>query len=100
MRLVSWTGTASNLRLAVPLLSSKPARIPLPPLGVIGIDPALSVSLGVIWLKTDPAFVSYKISVPASPALSGLVIYNQALIATLSQPQATRLTNPVAHRIY
>jgi hypothetical protein len=78
--------------VAMPLLSFAPARLPLPGLGILGLDPARSVILPFLVLLTDRK-ATLTLQVPADPSLRGHTIYTQALDLDPRNLALSHLTN-------
>ena len=77
-----------------PLVSDVPASIPVPPFGVVGVDPSRSFALPAISIPRHIGSVSTSFAIPATPAVVGVRIHVQALLAQL--PHVFRLTNTTA----
>jgi len=84
-------GATRNADLALPFVSLGPASIPVPPFGVLGIDPVEAVSLPWVTIPQPAGIASSSVLVPNDPALIGLSVYGQALL--LQPPLQARLTN-------
>ena len=74
-----------------------PAHIPLPPFGVFGLDPALTIPLQPIYLPPPGVAVAATANLPADSALEGLTIHAQAMIVDPLVP--AHFTNVVRDRI-
>ena len=71
-------GVPRSMDVAFPFVSTATARIPLPPLGTLGLDPTLMIPLPpfVIPRPSGKGFVS--VILPNDPNLVGVTIYAQA----------------------
>ena len=65
---------------ALVFLSGQSARIPVPPFGVVGVDPTATVVLPPVSLPASPGTASVQLMMPASPSVIGLDLYSQALL--------------------
>ncbi|MEM7205605.1 MAG: VCBS repeat-containing protein [Planctomycetota bacterium] len=79
--------------MAVPLLASAPAQIPVSPFGTLGLEPSLTVALPPLAL-TAAGDGSLGLSVPAQPTLVGRSVFAQALL--LPPAGTSALTNATA----
>lgn len=73
-------GRAPGADLALPVLAARPARLPVPGLGIVGVDPASAVFGQSITLAQGRGVGRWSFRVPASSSLIGGVFYAQALI--------------------
>jgi hypothetical protein len=88
------TGYARATQLAVPFLGTSLARVPLPPLGVIGIDPATAVALPAQSLDPPMGVAHLDLTIPSLAALLFLPLHSQTLIVSDPAPaRGWRLTN-------
>ncbi|MCU0862575.1 MAG: FG-GAP-like repeat-containing protein [Planctomycetes bacterium] len=85
-------GPPSQFDVAVPFLSTTRLGIPVPPFGVLGIDPMVSLPPVVIPTLTGTGTVTWL--VPNTPAFAGIEIFAQAAI--LHVPLELRLGNVTA----
>jgi hypothetical protein len=83
---------ADPLHVAVPFLSFAPARVPLPGLGVFGLDPTRTVTLPMLLLPPVRQAV-LRLQVPADPSLRGRTLYTQALDLDPLNVTRSHLTN-------
>lgn len=102
------TGTTYTLEVAtVPgdtvafFASTASANLPLPPLGTLGIDPALALLLGTsIATNAEPdPQATLSLALPNDPALVGLSLWLQSINAATSSPGGPRLSNVVTTQI-
>ncbi|HLU39901.1 MAG TPA: VCBS repeat-containing protein, partial [Planctomycetota bacterium] len=77
--------------------SAGAVRIPVPPFGLLGLDPASLVTLKRLPGSSGPMQID--LNVPNDPALAGGVLYFQALLFGAS-PQAARLSNRLTHTVH
>jgi hypothetical protein len=84
-------GPAHPSDAAMLFLSLATANIPLPPLGIVGIDPNLMVGLPSFTVPRPAGVGSLSIKVPNTPSIAGLAIHSQALL--IQNPLPARLTN-------
>ncbi len=77
--------------VALPAVSCARARIALPPLGTLGLDPSCTVPLPAFVIPQPAGVGSVSVVVPNNPSLVGIVIYAQALLFQNLVPY--RLTN-------
>ncbi len=87
-------GPASLVDVALPFVSCATARIPLPPLGTVGLDPSCTVALPAFVIPQPAGVASVSVVVPNNPSLVGVAIYAQALLVQF--PVQNRLTNVTA----
>ena len=80
--------------VAVPFVSCARARIPLPPLGTVGLEPACLAALPPFAIPQPAGMGSVTVIMPNSPSLIGFAIYAQAVL--VQQPLQSRLTNVTA----
>jgi len=86
-------GPPSPLDVAWPAFSTQRVQLPMPLLGMLGIDPNQMVRLPPIVIAQPAGIGSLLIQVPNVPALAGITFYTQAL---LEHPGvALHLTNVV-----
>ena len=90
-------GFAAQFHVAVPMIATARAWIPLPPYGVFGLDPATAVLLPPVYTPPGAGVARASLLVPDDPALRGLTLYLQAVILGLSGP--AKLTNVVGDTI-
>ena len=84
-------GPPRNADFALPYVSTAPASIPVPPFGILGIDPVQAVPLPWVVIPQPAGVASSSAFVPNDPALIGLSAHSQALL--LQPPLPARLTN-------
>jgi hypothetical protein len=87
-------GPPRILDFAVPYVSTGTASIPLPPYGIVGIDPGNLIQLPGMQLSPTTGFGSTRILVPNTTALDGLAIFGQALL--VQYPGQSQLSNVTA----
>ncbi len=75
-------------------LALQPALLPLPPFGVLGLDPASIVPFAVLPPPASGTTASLGFVLPNQPSLAGLVLYVQAI-----EVSALRLTNTLHERL-
>ena len=80
--------------VALPFISDARARIPLPPAGVLQIDPARALALPPFVLALPDGVGTVSIAVPADPALVGITLHAQAVLVQL--PDRIWFTNPTS----
>ncbi len=66
--------------VALPVIASRTARLPVPPYGVFGLDPASSVSLPAVAIPQPAGEATIRLAVPTSPSLLGVPVHTQALV--------------------
>ena len=80
-----------------PFVSIARARIPLPPLGTLGLDPTFMVALPAIIIPQPGGMGAVSVGVPNDPNLIGVSFYAQALL--VQHPALVLLTNLTADLI-
>lgn len=85
-------GPTSALDLALPYLSTTRLSIPVPPFGILGIDPMAPLPLVLIPQPAGIGTVTWML--PNNPAFVGIKVFAQALL--LQGPTEIRLTNVTA----
>ena len=91
-------GYGKTFHVVVPLVASGEMRIPVPPYGMFGLDPAKMVMLPLIYLAPRVGGkTSIRIQVPNDQSLIGKTAFTQALILDPIGP--TRFTNVVAEKV-
>jgi hypothetical protein len=89
------SGTPGPTQAAVPVLAAATTCLPLPPLGTLRLDPALSIVLpGVPFVAANGPLV-VTIPVPVNVALLGKPIFARALVADSASPSSLALTGLV-----
>ena len=83
--------------VAVVMLSTGGAHLPLPPLGTLGLDPARLVALPALPIPKPAGVASVSLSMPSLPGLAGVAIHAQALL--IQDPLGAYLTNWTMDRI-
>ena len=83
--------------VAFPFVSTATARIPLPPLGTLGLDPTRMVALPAVVIPRLAGMSSVSVVVPNLPNLVGVTFYSQALL--MHHPVRARLTNVIADKV-
>ncbi|MEM7202950.1 MAG: VCBS repeat-containing protein [Planctomycetota bacterium] len=83
--------------VALPLVAAATARIPLPPLGVLGLDPTAMASLGPFPIEPSMGVGTLRVRIPDDSRLVGISIFGQALLVDMAGPMF--LTNVTADRI-
>jgi hypothetical protein len=63
--------------LAIPMISLGTAQIPVPPYGVLGLDPASAVILPAVAVPQPEGLLSMRTNIPSVPALVGVTFYFQ-----------------------
>lgn len=86
-------GHPSAVDVALPFLAATRAITPLPPLGVLGLDPATILALPPLLIPRPLGTGSLVVRVPSDPALRGRAIHAQALL--LRYPIDARLTGVI-----
>ncbi|MEM7199674.1 MAG: VCBS repeat-containing protein [Planctomycetota bacterium] len=81
---------------AVPVLSTQTATIPLPPLGTLGLDPAVMVALPNVAIPQPAGTASLSVAIPLDSGLVGAALHFQALVV---QGGSGRLTNVLTDRV-
>ncbi len=81
----------TTTEFAFPFLATGTANIPLPPFGIVGIDPTRTVALPVFAVPQPAGIGSLMISVPNQASMAGVTFYTQALLTDTLGP--ARLTN-------
>ncbi|MBL8899117.1 MAG: VCBS repeat-containing protein [Planctomycetes bacterium] len=84
-------GPSRQADFALPILGAVTTQIPLPSLGVLGLDPAFAFALPPISIPQPAGVASLELQVPHQRELFGIWVYAQALIMQL--PTQSRLTN-------
>ncbi len=84
-------GSPGSSDVVWPWLSSTRIAVPVPPFGVLGIDPIAALPPMVLALPAGSAAVTW--AVPNAPSLAGLAVYAQAV--QLSAASTLHLTNVV-----
>jgi hypothetical protein len=87
-------GPDRRLDLALPFVSPRAARIPLPPIGVLGLDPNAAQPLRAVVIPQSAGVASVAMTIPNDGRLVGLELHAQALVRQL--PGAAYLTNAIA----
>ncbi|MEM7205586.1 MAG: VCBS repeat-containing protein [Planctomycetota bacterium] len=90
-------GPPRSVDLVFPHLSTGGASIPLPPLGVLRLDPAHLVALPPFFVAPGEALGSIELTIPNLPGLIGQRAHLQALHVPFPLP--ARLTNATADGI-
>lgn len=85
-------GYAGSFGLAVPVVAQGTVRIPLPPLGLVLVDPATAIQLPPVYLPAGRAQRTH-VLVPGDPRLLGSTVYAQAVLVVPFGE--VRLTNAV-----
>ena len=80
-----------------PFVSPATAHIPLPPLGILRLDPTLMIALPVFVIPQPAGMNSVSVVLPNDPNLVGVTLYAQALL--MQFPALSRLTNLTADLI-
>ena len=93
----SQPGYGTGAHVAVPFLAFARANLPVPPFGVLRLDPATRVSLPIVPLPQPFGTGSLAFHFPDRPALVGLPFFLQALIVP-SNPFDARLSNVSSDR--
>jgi hypothetical protein len=88
-------GPPSLFDVALPYLSTTRVSIPIPPLGILGINPM--APLPQVHILQPAGVGTVTLTVPNNPALAGIEILAQALI--LHSPFDPRFTNVTADMI-
>ncbi len=83
--------------VAAVMLSGGASRIPLPPFGTFGLDPAQLLWLPSFAIPRPAGVGSVSVPVPNIPGLVGLTIYAQAFL--VQDPAGTYLTNWTADEV-
>jgi hypothetical protein len=91
-------GYADRFRIAIPVVASAAARIELPPLGVLGLDPATTVDLPAMLLPAPAGRADVDLPVPSTAALIGRSVFAQALLLDPLEP--AKLTNRIEARFW
>ncbi|HMQ23382.1 MAG TPA: VCBS repeat-containing protein, partial [Planctomycetota bacterium] len=86
-------GPSTTTELAFAFLSTGTAKIPLPPRGTLGIDPAFAISLPPFVVSQPAGLGSLTLLIPNQASLAGVPIYSQVLL--VQQPVQERLTNVI-----
>jgi len=86
-------GSPRLLDVAGPFLSTATATIPLPPWGILGIDPQYAIMLPAIVIPPATGVGSVTITMPNVPSLAGVSIHGQALL--IQYPTVAHLTNVI-----
>jgi hypothetical protein len=84
-------GPSRRVDLALPFVSPRGAWVPLPPFGVLGLDPTAALPLRAMVIHRPERSASLSMTVPNDPVLVGLEVHAQALLRQL--PGAAYLTN-------
>ena len=87
----SRNGPASQVDIASPCLATATASIPVPPLGILGLDPNHFIPLPHFVVPQPAGVASLFLAVPNAPSLVGVPIHTQALLIQL--PGQSLLTN-------
>ena len=90
-------GVPRAVDAVLPFVSTATARIPLPPLGTLGLDPTLMIALPPFVIPQPAGMNSVSVVLPDDPNLVGVTIYAQALL--VQHPVHSLLTNLTADRI-
>lgn len=86
-------------QVAVPMVSAAPATIPLPPIGVLGLDPTRLALLPAVRLTGPMARTA--LPLPRWAWLRGQYVYSQTLLVDPANPfLAPRLTNWIRDEMY
>jgi hypothetical protein len=83
--------------VALTWLSLGTARVPLPPLGRLGIDPATAAPLPPVLVPQPAGMASITLNVPNTPALVGVTIHAQTVL--VQPPLQPRFTNVVSETV-
>ena len=81
---------------ALPVLSSGPGRVELPGLGTLRLDPSVLVPTRVVTIDPTTGSGIVRVPVPADPALAGVEVHAQAVLAG---PGEFGLTNATRTRL-
>ncbi|MEM7204524.1 MAG: VCBS repeat-containing protein [Planctomycetota bacterium] len=96
-RLDAYAATsATSVSIALPFLSPDSARVPVPALGVFGLDPTQLITLPALPIESPPGRASISLMMPNAPSLVGTTLHAQAL---LSRGATLTLTNVARERI-
>ena len=87
-----------GLQVALPYAATAAARIALPPLGILGLEPALMIPLPAFAISAATGAGSLRVRVPSHPGLVGLPLFAQALLVAWPAGPVL-LTNVTADRI-
>ena len=90
-------GMARLVDVVFPFVSTATARIPLPPLGILGLDPTRIAALPGFVIPRPAGMGSVSVIVPNVPNAVGVTVYAQALL--IQHPVLSRLTNVTADKI-
>ena len=80
-----------------PFVSTATARIPLPPLGTLRLDPTRMAALPGFVIPRPAGVGSVSVIVPNVPNAVGVTVYAQALL--IQHPVLSRLPNVTADQI-
>ncbi|MBK8975212.1 MAG: VCBS repeat-containing protein [Planctomycetes bacterium] len=91
-------GLSTVPQLVVPNLAPAAARIPIPPYGTLGIDPALMISLPWQVVAPPGGIATIRFRVPDLPLLIGVPVFVQSVL--VDPVRSVRLTNVTADVLF
>jgi hypothetical protein len=83
-------GFAPGATLAVLLIASAEGRVPIPPAGTLGLDPATAFVFATLGIPSPGGRSTWRFAVPPDPLLAGAFVAVQALHV---DPLEARFTN-------
>ena len=92
-------GYATTTQLAIPVVGTAPAAVPVPPIGTLGVDPAGLLVLPLLLLPAPTGTASLQLALPNSPAFAGLELFSQALVLHTADLADARFTNVLRERL-
>ena len=91
-------GFATGVEVAVVMLATGRAAIPVPPYGTFGLDPWTTVAFSAVNLLPPSGAAQVSVPIPDATSLIGITLYAQALIA--DRTGTARLTNRASEVIW
>ncbi|MEM7203346.1 MAG: VCBS repeat-containing protein [Planctomycetota bacterium] len=88
---------AGTVNTAIPILGTRRVRVPLPPWGTLGLDPASLAVLPPVAVDPAEGLGSMALGIPNEPSLVGSTFFAQALLTSGAAP--VRLTNVLAETV-
>ncbi|MEM7204531.1 MAG: hypothetical protein AAF628_30015 [Planctomycetota bacterium] len=85
-------GASGPMDFAVPLVSPGLGRLPLPPWGVLGLDPAQLIALPPTAVPPLTGVGTVSVRIPTLAGLRGVDLFAQALLVLGTRPRFTNVT--------